>query len=523
VQYGLANPGLTKWIQSLKDDVELQNAITDEESDPVPYLSRGVEDMIARMDEATLQLDELIERSGMFLQVPADPVLPHESKSQGRLAEENAVLRQQLADRQAEHSQYLRQAENDHTRHELQDELARLRTELAGETLARQALSAELRETTRDQSDMVAALQAELVQEKDRSTDLGVRLQEALLDVDGLKSAESTMRSQVQALQDERSRLHQTVSDMENGSRQLQSQLAGIQAELEATAAQLGQARTERDAAMKNQSAEAERLMRDHIAEADGDRAVLEHQNLTLSKQLEDLRIEMEEKITAVKNTSIRTADGLKAELSFTKAQFRDVQRRETILADELAMAKDTAQAMTQKEAHHADVTRDAVTLATKYHDVCLRIITAITASSTISASTHIRPKSPTPAVDKPIDSLLGRSLATADAFDLEYFADAINKTISLVKKLSKHCRNYRDVAKNKISFTAFGTGDLALFLPTRNAATRPWMAYNVSAPHHFLQVPSDKLELWKTRDSIIARIVGTEEAVAGDVSQFAE
>lgn len=463
----------------------------------------------------------------------------------GVLSNENEVLRRQLADRQNDHQTRVRHMEDTHEQRtrslqtrqaELQDELVRLRTDLEEEMMARQALSTELSERAReqehqiDQSEVISALQADLSQEKDRTTDLGVRLQEALLDIDGLRSSEASLQSQVQSMQDERSKLLQTVSDAQNGSRQLESQLAGLKAELEATTTQLGQARTERDTALKNQSAEAERLMRDHIAEADGDRAVLEHQNLTLSKQVEDIRIEMEEKITAARNMATRTADGLKAELSFTKAQLRDVQRKETILADELAIAKDAAQAMTQKDAHQADVARDAVALVAKYHDTCQRIISIIHASSTISASTNLTlPKVaavPLTAVetdgdkDKPMrDSVLGRSLATATNFDLDNFADAVNKTISLVKKLNKSCRHYRDHAKNKISFTAFTKGDLALFLPTRNATTRPWMAYNVSAPHHFLKVPGDKVEAWKARDSIIARIIGTEEAVAGDVS----
>ncbi|EIW68613.1 hypothetical protein TREMEDRAFT_31582, partial [Tremella mesenterica DSM 1558] len=197
--------------------------------------------------------------------------------------------------------------------------------------IARQTLSAELEERNRasddrlreheDQSDLIVALQAELTQEKDRAQDLGVRLQEALLDVDGLKNAEHSHISQLHALQEERSTFLCTLSEEQARRQTVESEIFGLKAELEATAQQLLEARKERDTALKNQSAEAEKLMRDHIAEADGDRAVLEHQNLTLTKQVEDTKVEMEEKLSAAKNTAIRQADGLRAELSFTKAQ----------------------------------------------------------------------------------------------------------------------------------------------------------------------------------------------------------
>jgi autophagy-related protein 11 len=52
----------------------------------------------------------------------------------------------------------------------------------------------------------------------------------------------------------------------------------------------------------------------------------------------------------------------------------------------------------------------------------------------------------------------------------------------------------------------------LALFLPTRNQATRPWAAFNVGAPHYFLrEQDSHKLQ---SRDWLLARISKVEERV---------
>lgn len=58
----------------MKDDRELQAAILDEESDPIPFLEHGVEDLLAKMDEASLELDQMIERSGMSMwNIKTDP------------------------------------------------------------------------------------------------------------------------------------------------------------------------------------------------------------------------------------------------------------------------------------------------------------------------------------------------------------------------------------------------------------------------------------------------------------------
>lgn len=443
--------------------------------------------------------------------------------SQLSIAErEKADTQKALLTREEDHQQRVRQLQQQHDQRvsilqtrqgELQEELARLRTDLGEEMIARQALSAELEERSREQedkqrdhddyTDLVTALQVEMAQEKDRATDLGVRLQEALLDVDGLRNAEQSLITQVQSLQDDRSKSMQSLGEAQSQAHGLESQLAGLRAEMAATSQQLAKTRLERDSALKNQSAEAERMMRDHIAEADGDRAVLEHQNLTLVKQLEDAKVEYEQKLSATSNAAVREANGLKAELSFTKAQLRDVQRRETILADELAMAKDTATAITHDRSHQTDVARDAVALASKYHETCQRLLAAINASSTISGTAStigIRPDTQMTASltvstkDDMRESVLIRSLAHAQSFDLVMFNEAVQKAINLVKKWSKSCKQYRDLARNKISFANFTKGDLvscvskqtssteedqALFLPTRNAAARSWAAFN--------------------------------------------
>ncbi|KAI9786640.1 MAG: oligomeric, coiled-coil, peripheral membrane protein [Geoglossum umbratile] len=107
--------------------------------------------------------------------------------------------------------------------------------------------------------------------------------------------------------------------------------------------------------------------------------------------------------------------------------------------------------------------------------------------------------------------------------FDLDAFSEAITKRVKetehMARKWQKEARAYRDKshraqleAHEKIAFRSFKEGDLALFLPTRNQATRPWAAFNVGAPHYFLrEQDSHKL---RTRDWLLARISKVQERV---------
>jgi autophagy-related protein 11 len=107
--------------------------------------------------------------------------------------------------------------------------------------------------------------------------------------------------------------------------------------------------------------------------------------------------------------------------------------------------------------------------------------------------------------------------------FDVDAFSDAVIKRMKdiehMARKWQKEARAYRDKshraqseAHEKIAFRSFKEGDLALFLPTRNQATRPWAAFNVGAPHYFLrEQDSHKLQ---TRDWLLARISKIEERV---------
>ena len=108
-------------------------------------------------------------------------------------------------------------------------------------------------------------------------------------------------------------------------------------------------------------------------------------------------------------------------------------------------------------------------------------------------------------------------------SFNVDIFGEVIVKRVKetehTARKWQREAKAYREKshraqseAHEKIAFRSFKEGDLALFLPTRNQATRPWAAFNVGAPHYFLR-EQDSHRL-RARDWLLARISKVEERV---------
>ncbi|KAJ4305003.1 oligomeric, coiled-coil, peripheral membrane protein [Kalmusia sp. IMI 367209] len=107
--------------------------------------------------------------------------------------------------------------------------------------------------------------------------------------------------------------------------------------------------------------------------------------------------------------------------------------------------------------------------------------------------------------------------------FDLDIFCEFFFKRMRDIeytaRKFKHETRAYREKSKalqveshNKIAYRSFKEGDLALFLPTRNQATRPWAAFNVGAPHFFLR--EEESHRLQGRDWLVARISKIEERI---------
>lgn len=116
------------------------------------------------------------------------------------------------------------------------------------------------------------------------------------------------------------------------------------------------------------------------------------------------------------------------------------------------------------------------------------------------------------PAAFEDIFTLLNRSssfvypakIASLD----DHVSDAYNSYLkSTSSRLSHTIRKYmtsHHKSRQKISYRSFSAGDLALFLPTRNAQSPAWAAFNVGAPHYFLDMNGVETE---GKDFLIGRV----------------
>jgi len=343
--------------------------------------------------------------------------------------------------------------------------------------------------------------------------------------------------------------------------------------------------------AWKDAIRERDRLLRDHKVEADGDRAVLEHrfhetksqlesdrqqlletqqkfavaasqvsslrsQNTILQADLSSLREELKRTShelsisTQAENLAQQTENTLRAELNFANNALVQVEgkleRTERILAQvfdvAIAFRNSHAKALAQAQVMlrpivakgaanfgNAPMGESAVLSPGLNGGMEVgsprgQIVGSLGLQGTQPATTE-RVPSPTP-ID-PSDPMT--ALDTLREFDLDTFAETIAKMGLTIRKWQKQCKEYRERAKGKISFRNFQKGDLALFLPTRNSAAKPWAAFNskllyfvlmwtlpgfvlVSFPHYFLNATGHVAEQLKTREWIVARITSISE-----------
>ncbi|CAO3584643.1 unnamed protein product [Absidia cylindrospora] len=81
-------------------------------------------------------------------------------------------------------------------------------------------------------------------------------------------------------------------------------------------------------------------------------------------------------------------------------------------------------------------------------------------------------------------------------------------------KELKEKYTKLTTSAHEKIAFRNFKTGDVALFLPTRNSTGKPWAAFNVNAPHYFLKPSESVSSQMSSREWIVARITSITECL---------
>lgn len=121
------------------------------------------------------------------------------------------------------------------------------------------------------------------------------------------------------------------------------------------------------------------------------------------------------------------------------------------------------------------------------------------------------------PSTFQDLFSLLNRSSSfTSPAASTAYdeFAESVytgyltSQGTTLSHTIRKYITSHQK-SRQKISYRNFNAGDLALFLPTSNANSPAWAAFNVGAPHYFLDMKGVDTD---GKDFLIGRIQEIKE-----------
>ncbi|KIL61079.1 hypothetical protein M378DRAFT_13754 [Amanita muscaria Koide BX008] len=431
----------------------------------------------------------------------------------------------------------------------LERELHQARAQIEGDSIARRIVEERNADISKDMEkqrlELVRAL-ADATEQARAAELVKQKLTQAKAEAEDVKNLEKSTEERMRVLLEEQAKHLKELEEARARGEDLEAQIQAARTESEEVHLALREARLDKDKLLKAQASEHDRIIRDHIAEADGDRAVLERQ----FHELKALQEHTERQVRDLKgDVEIANADavGLREELQRVEHELRDARHVERLLREDLK-AGQLSQSMYEQQVEECGrLIAQILNVAIQFRDTHVKALRAAQAmvvhpgsskNQTQANQQHAngsppRSDSPTalftsmrqsaiitealqgasdePSID-PSDS--AAALEMLRSFDHDHFLEAIAKAGSTIRKWQKQCRDYREKAKGKISFRNFAKGDLALFLPTRNSVSKPWAAFNVSFPHYFLQATGHLADQLKMREWIVARITSITERI---------
>ncbi|KAF9010058.1 putative peripheral membrane protein [Cyathus striatus] len=415
----------------------------------------------------------------------------------------------------------------------LERELHQLRAQLESEISARRIVeerNAELSADIEDQRRSLTRALADATDQAKVAEQLRQELSQARAEFEEVKELEYRNSRRVANLLEEQANNLRLLEEARARGEDLEIQIRAARSESSDVHHALQEASLEKDRLLRAQANEHDRIIRDHIAEADGDRAVLERQFHELQavqqhteRKMKDLKVELE-----IANTD---AMGLREELQRVEHELREARHVERLLRDDLNTGRVSQSGYEQRLEDSGRLIAQILDVAISFRNSHVKALLKAQemaahpgaaskpshnnmAESVLSSGMHhsLIGHHDEPSPIDPSDP--ASALETLRAFDHDHFLEGISKTGLTIRKWQKQCKEYRERAKGKISFRNFTKGDLALFLPTRNSVSKPWAAFNVSFPHYFLQATGHLAEQLKTREWIVARITSITERV---------
>ena len=398
----------------------------------------------------------------------------------------------------------------------LERELYQARSQMESESAARKIVeerNADLANDLESQGQELARALADATKLASTAEVLKQELIRAKAEAEEVKILEKRDEEKVQALCDIESKHLKELEEARARGENLEAQIQAARAESEEVHKALREVRLDKDRLLKVQASEHDRIIRDHLAEADGDRAVLERQFHELKalhefteRQVKDLKADSE-----IVNSD---AVGLREELQRVEHELRDARHIEQLLREDLRTGQLSQTTYEQRLEESERLIAQILNVAIQFRDTHTKALRAaqvmVVHPGSSKSHTHANQQgangSSPPRADSPValfasmrhstlvtEALHGAldelpsidpsdpaaALEVLRTFDHDHFLEAIGKAGSTIRKWQKQCRDYREKAKGKISFRNFAKGDLALFLPTRNSVSKPWAAFN--------------------------------------------
>ncbi|KAK7678128.1 hypothetical protein QCA50_018921 [Cerrena zonata] len=508
----------------------------------------GLEKLIVKMDSLESGFDRIAERSLLSSSRWVN------SRRRHTEADEQAYTELEAHIAELKHAKAEQDAAHQRERRALEQELAQLRSQLTESDTARTALERDIHslkahlesettsrrilearnneltsEATKQRNDLATAL-AEATGQTKTAEALRQELTQARAEFEEVKSLESRNASNVANLLEEQARALRRLEEARSRGEDLESQIQQARKESDELQQALSEASKDKDRLLRAQASEHDRLLRDHIAEADGDRAVLEHQYLELQAALENTERQLKDARAQVEMAN-SDAMGLREELQRVEHEVREARHVERVLREDLREGRVSQSDFELQLENSNRLIAQILDVALRFRESHVKALAAaqamtvhpgssknaaVSASLSESSFSALR-RGVTNHLDEPLPidpSDPAAALEILRTFDHDQFLEAIQKTGSTIRKWQKQCKEYRERAKGKISFRNFAKGDLALFLPTRNSVSKPWAAFNVSFPHYFLQATGHLAEQLKTREWVVARITSITERV---------
>ncbi|KAF8903289.1 hypothetical protein CPB84DRAFT_1814678 [Gymnopilus junonius] len=490
----------------------------------------ALEKLISKMDNLELGFDKIAERSLLSQS--------HISQSRRRSNEAEEKIIQELAEelRMTQEAKALQE-------HQLQEDKTSLQTEIRN--LSATVVEERSTRLERELSQVRAQMESEAVARRileERNAELRIEIARALADAteqtrqaeraefEEMKQLEKRNADKVSSLMEEQAKNLRHLEEARARGEDLELQIQAVRSEGEDLQRELKEASEKKDKLLRDQLSEHDRRLRDHIAEANVDRAVLDRQFSELQAVLEHKELELKD-LRGDLEVANADANGLRQELLRVELELKAARTTIQVLRDDIKAGRASQHDFEQRIENSNRLTAQILDVAINFrnsHVKALHVAQAMSshpssarhagnnlAESAFSLSGGRHNIIGQPDEPEPIDpSDPTSALDTLREFDHDHFLEAVNKTGSTIRKWQKQCKEYRDRAKGKISFRNFAKGDLALFLPTRNSVSKPWAAFNVSFPHYFLQATGHLAEQLKTREWIVARITSITERV---------